>query len=316
MKALKTIRILWALSVVCCLAFVSSCATQKKLQRLQNGETPQVQLTLGNQPDYLPKVDETSSVTRDTLKVKDDDGRELIVMKAIKDEESGEMVATDVIQAAKVTARFRNVAERNGRVDLAFQVIVPQSMRDSRWQLRFYPDMFMLGDSVRLDPVIITGAAYRKAQLRGYQMYEKFLSKIVNDSTKFINVRQLEIFLKRYIPQVFSYKTDTSFVSEQEFYSAYGVSERQAVEHYTNRFAKNLNKRRKAKMDKMHRKYIKSPIVTEGIRLDTVMISDDGEFIYNYVQTINTRPKLKKVDIILSGEIYEQDKRLYNIPRL
>lgn len=315
MKALKTIRILWALSVVCCLAFVSSCATQKKLQRLQNGETPQVQLILGNQPDYLPKVDETSSVTRDTLKVKDDDGRELIVMKAIKDEESGEMVATDVIQAAKVTARFRNVAERNGRVDLAFQVIVPQSMRDSRWQLRFYPDMFMLGDSVRLDPVIITGAAYRKAQLRGYQMYEKFLSKIVNDSTKFINVRQLEIFLKRYIPQVFSYKTDTSFVSEQEFYSAYGVSERQAVEHYTNRFAKNLNKRRKAKMDKMHRKYIKSPIVTEGIRLDTVMISDDGEFIYNYVQTINTRPKLKKVDIILSGEIYEQDKRLYNIPR-
>lgn len=311
----EKITFIVSVMVVVALIFTPSCATQKKLQRLRNGETPQVQLTLGNQPDYLPKVDERSNVTRDTLKVKDDDGRELIVMKAIKDEESGEMVATEEIQAAKVTARFRNVAERNGRVDLAFQVIVPQSMRDSRWQLRFYPDMFMLGDSVRLDPVIITGAAYRKAQLRGYQMYEKFLSKIVNDSTKFINVRQLEIFLKRYIPQVFSYKTDTAFVSEQEFYSAYGVSERQAVEHYTNRFAKNMNERRKSKMDKMHRKYIKAPIVTEGIRLDTVLISDDGEFIYNYVQTINTRPKLKKVDIILSGEIYEQDKRLYNIPR-
>lgn len=311
----EKITFIVSLIVVAALIFTQSCATQKKLQRLRNGETPQVQLTLGNQPDYLPKVDEKSNITRDTLKVKDDDGRELIVMKAIKDEESGEMVATEEIQAAKVTARFRNVAERNGRVDLAFQVIVPQSMRDSRWQLRFYPDMFMLGDSVRLDPVIITGAAYRKAQLRGYQMYEKFLSKIVNDSTKFINVRQLEIFLKRYIPQVFSYKTDTAFVSEQEFYSAYGVSERQAVEHYTNRFAKNMNERRKSKMDKMHRKYIKAPIVTEGIRLDTVLISDDGEFIYNYVQTINTRPKLKKVDIILSGEIYEQDKRLYNIPR-
>lgn len=311
----EKITFIVSVMVMAALIFTPSCATQKKLQRLRNGETPQVQLTLGNQPDYLPKVDERSNVTRDTLKVKDDDGRELIVMKAIKDEESGEMVATEEIQAAKVTARFRNVAERNGRVDLAFQVNVPQSMRDSRWQLRFYPDMFMLGDSVRLDPVIITGAAYRKAQLRGYQMYEKFLSKIVNDSTKFINVRQLEIFLKRYIPQVFSYKTDTAFVSEQEFYSAYGVSERQAVEHYTNRFAKNMNEQRKSKMDKMHRKYIKAPIVTEGIRLDTVLISDDGEFIYNYVQTINTRPKLKKVDIILSGEIYEQDKRLYNIPR-
>lgn len=311
----EKITFIVSVTVAAALILTPSCATQKKLQRLRNGKTPQVQLTLGNQPDYLPKVNETSKVTRDTLKVKDDDGKELIVMKAIKDEESGEMVATEEIQAAKITARFRNVAERNGRVDLAFQVIVPQSMRDSRWQLRFYPDMFMLEDSVRLDPVIITGAAYRKAQLRGYQMYEKFLSKIVRDSTKFINVRQLEIFLKRYIPQVFAYKTDTSFVSELEFYSAYGVSERQAVEHYTNRFAKNLNERRKARINKMHKKYIKAPIVTEGIRLDTVMISDNGEFVYNYVQTINTRPKLRKVDIVLSGEIFEQDKRLYNIPR-
>ena len=73
------------------------------------------------------------------------------------------MVATDVIEAATVTARFRNIAERHGKVDLAFQVIVPESMRDSKWQLRFYPDMFILGDSIRLDPVVITGEAYRKA---------------------------------------------------------------------------------------------------------------------------------------------------------
>lgn len=121
----EKITFIVSVMVMAALIFTPSCATQKKLQRLRNGETPQVQLTLGNQPDYLPKVDERSNVTRDTLKVKDDDGRELIVMKAIKDEESGEMVATEEIQAAKVTARFRNVAERNGRVDLAFQVIVP-----------------------------------------------------------------------------------------------------------------------------------------------------------------------------------------------
>ena len=88
------------------------------------------------------------------------------------------MVATDVIEAATVTARFRNIAERKGKVDLAFDIIVPEDMMDSEWQLRFYPDMFILGDSIRLEPVIITGAKYRKAQLRGYQQYERFLSRI------------------------------------------------------------------------------------------------------------------------------------------
>jgi hypothetical protein len=92
---------------------------------------------------------------------------EVLIMKAVKDEE-GEMVATDVISAAMVTARFRNVAERHGKVDLRFRIIVPATMRDSKWQLRFFPDLYMLGDTVSLDPVIITGLDYRRAQLRGY----------------------------------------------------------------------------------------------------------------------------------------------------
>ena len=76
-----------------------------------------------------------------------------------------------------------------------------------------------------------------------------------------------------------------------------------------------MNERRKSRKDKMYSRYVKAPIVTEGIRLDTVMISSEGDFIYNYVQTINTRPKLRRADIVLSGDIYEQDQKLYDIPR-
>ena len=312
MSRLTVIKIITAVLLA---SVAVSCATNRKLSKLRKNEAGSVQLTLGNQPDYLPDIKDDIPVAKDTLTVRDDEGREMIIMKAIKDEETGEMVANEVIRAATITARFRNVAERNGKVDLAFQVIVPPSMMDSKWQLRFYPDMFVLGDSIRLDPVIITGAAYRKAQLRGYELYDRFLSRIVRDSTKFINVRQLEIFLKRYIPQIYAYKGDSTFVSEEVFYSAYGVSQRQAVEHYTNKFARNMNERRKSRMDKMYRKYVKVPIVTESIRLDSVIVSSDGEFVYNYVQTINTRPKLRKVDIILSGDIYEEAKRIYAIPR-
>lgn len=292
-----------------------ACGTSRKLARISAPESKQVSLTLAKENDYLPKLDTVNNVTRDTLKVTDDDGRELIFMKAIKDDETGEMVASDVLDAASITARFRNVAERNGKVDLAFMVTVPGSMMDREWQLRFYPDMFIMADSVRLDPILITGADYRKFQLRGYQQYERFLSKIVEDTTAFIDLRSLEIFLKRYIPEVYAYKTDSSMVSTQEFYSVYGVSHRQAVEHYTRQHAKQMNERRKARKEKMYRKYIKSPIVTDGIRLDSIVVDDKGDFVYNYVQPINTRPGLRRVDIYLSGEIFEKDKKIYSVPR-
>ena len=293
----------------------ASCATQKKLKEIRTGNVSAVQLTLSNQTSNLPEMKVVAAAAKDTLKIKDDDGTEILIMRAIKDDETGEMVATDVIDAATVTARFRNIAEREGHVDLAFQVIVPESMMDSKWQLRFYPDLFVLGDSTRLDPVIITGSGYRRAQLKGYQQYDRFLSRIVEDTTKFVNIKALEIFIKRNIPQVYAFKTDSTLVSDEMFYSVYGVSEQDAVKHYTNQIAKNRNDRRKSRMGKMYKRYVKAPIVTEGIRLDTVMIATNGDFIYNYVQTINTRPKLRKADVILSGEIYEQESRLYSIPR-
>ena len=304
----KTAVIIAALAA---LAMAHSCGSQRKLAAIRSGD-PAASLVLGKDV-YVPEVKQVQTM-RDTLRIKDDDGRELMIMKAFRDEETGDMVATETLDAAMVTARFRNIAERHGKVDLAFQIIVPAAMQDSKWQLRFYPDMYMLGDVERLEPVIITGNGYRKAQLRGYQQYERFLSRIVEDSTRFVNMRALEIFLRRNIPQLYAFKTDSTFVSDEQFYTMYGVSEREAVEHYTNQIARSMNERRKEKMDEMYAKYVKVPIVTEGIRLDTVVVDKKGDFIYNYVQTIATRPRLRKVDIVLSGDIYEQDRKLYEIP--
>ena len=95
----------------------------------------------------------------------------------------------------------------------------------------------------------------------------------------------------------------------------YGITEQQAVDHYTNKIAKRWNNRKKSLRDRMYRKYIKVPIVTEGIRLDTVIRDVNGDFIYNYVQTISTRPKLRKVDIVLSGEVWESDRKVYLMSR-
>ena len=267
--------------------------------------------------DELPESFSESELPKtggDTLVVHDMDGREYFVMNALRDDATGEMVAADTIRAAKVTARFRNVAERHGRVELAFQVIVPAAMQDSRWQLRFHPRMEILGETVDMDDILITGKDYRKAQLRGYQQYERFLKSIVTDSTRFIDLHQLNLFVERNLPELYSFRKDSSFVSDEHFASVYGVTERDAINYYTYGVLVRRNERRIRDKDKMFMKYVKAPIQTERLRLDSLIVNDAGDFVYNYAQTLATRPKLRKVDILLSGGIYDQDRLVYDIP--
>lgn len=300
-----------AVIFVSAVAILAGCAMQRKLESLRKGSS-QALISIADENEMPELV--ADELSRDTLTITGEEGQEVLIMKAVKDDETGEMVATDVIKAAKVTARFRNLAERHGKVDLCFDVTVPSEMQDSKWQLRFRPEMWIMEDTVALDPVIITGKDYRKAQLKGYEHYRKFLESIITDSTLFINTSQLEVFLKRNLPQVFRLRTDSSYVSDEAFASMFGVTEKQAVKHYTSSHKINRNNRRIARKDKMFRKYVKAPIITEGLRLDTVITGDGDEFIYRYVQTINTRPRLRKVEITLSGEIFDQGTRLYTMP--
>lgn len=305
--------IIWSASVAMLLAFLLGCGPTRKLGQIRQQELAATLALSRNEIEEERKV--IAVARRDTLTVKDDSGNTVLIMKAVKDEASGEMVATDVLDAAVITARFRNVAERNGRIDLRFEIIVPALMQDTRWQLRFYPEMYILEDSLALEPVLITGSQYRRQQLRGYQQYEKFLRSIITDSTRFLDYRNLEIFIRRNIPELYALKADSSFVSDDAFRSLYGVTERAAIDHYTNQFGKSLNERRKSRQDVMFARYVKVPIVTEGIRLDTVLQNADGDFVYHYTQRITTRPKLRKVDVVLSGEIFESDQRLYSMAR-
>ena len=291
---------------------LAGCGPQGKLERLRR-QSLAAQMVIADEKE-LPEIAMGGEPRRDTMVVEDPDGNQVLIMRAVKDE-NGEMVATDVIQAARVTARFRNVAERSGRVDLNFRIIVPEAMQDRDWQLRFYPDLFVLEDSLRLDPILITGAGYRKAQLKGFEHYRRFLDSIAADSTHFVDRFQLEMFLRRNLPDIYRFKTDSTAVSEEEFRSHYGVTERQALTHYTNQLLVLRNRRKVNRKDDVFRKYVKVPIVTEGLRLDTVIVSPDGDILYDYVQSIHVKPSLRKATVLLSGDIFEEDRRIYRVPR-
>lgn len=236
-----------------------------------------------------------------------------ILMNAIRDSETGEMVATDVISASRVTARFRNVPERDGYVTIGFDITVPAEMMDSRWQLKVRPAMRIQDDTIQLQPVYMTGKGYRQEQLRGYQRYRAFLASIITDTTDLVRMGQLEIFLQRNFPETYCMKSDSSIVTQPMAESLFGVTQMEALRHYTRDWRVRRNEWKKRNKGAVFRRYVKDSIVREGLKLDTV-ITRSGDFIYQYNHTFRSRPGLKKVVVSISGELYEHGKCILALP--
>ena len=229
-------------------------------------------------------------------------------------DDNGEMVGFDNLKAAVVTARFQNVAERGGKVSLAFDITVPKEMISREWMLEFTPRILRAGDTLSLEALRFTGVLYRKAQLRGYQLYDRFLSSIITDSLDFLDRHQLEVFIRRNIPALYRFKQDSTIISDSIFTSAFGVSEKEAIRHYTLAHLVRRNERKIAMKGRMKSKYIKMPLEKAGLRVDTVLTDFGKDIVFHYTQTIDTRPGLRKVSVILCGNIFEEDRVLYEMP--
>ena len=307
MKGVRRILLALLLGAVA----VCACSTNRKMASLRSGA---VSPSIAVADDIRPEQIDFQVPKRDTLKVRDADGRELLIMEAVKDED-GEMVATEMLSPVVVTAAFKNTAERHGKVDLRFNVIVPARMQDSRWQIRLRPALSVLDEETELSPVIITGEQYRRAQLRGYQQYQNFVNSIITDSAEFIRTHDLEVFLARNLPEIYALKTDSSYVSDETVASMFGVTRDEAVDHYTDRLKILLNNRRRSLLPDRYKRYVKVPIITEGLKLDTVIRTDTGDISYEYVQTIAARPALRRALITLGGDIYEEDRKIFDLPR-
>lgn len=296
----------WMCAVL--LVLLLSCTSYRKLDRIRTGD---VRMGLGVSEDK-PLDDGRPEVDIDSIRGALSEGP--IIMNAIRDSETGEMVATDVISASRVVARFRNVAERGGRVSISFDVIVPEGMKDSRYRLKIRPFMIVPGDTAALDPVYITGEKYRSQQLRGYERYRAFLASIISDTTDFIRMGQLEVFIARNFPQTYAMRCDSSFVADSVAEGLFGVTQAQAVTHYTRSWQVKANERKKRMTGRMYRRYVKDPLVTEGIRLDTVLTSTAGDFIYRYSHVFRPSPGVRKVTIMLRGSLFQDGQEIAGLP--
>ena len=293
---------------------LASCSVRRQLKALHAGQLDTVTFNMPKR-SAAPNAIDTKKIAQDTIIVKDAHGNEQFLMKAVQDEETGEMIATEILEAATVTARFQNIAERRGKVDLEFLVTVPENLMHKDWQFRLYPSMVIQNDSTTLDAIFVTGEGYREQQLRGIERYDRFVERIVPDDNDLLNVYQFDRFVSRNLPEIYAFKSDTSIVSKEEFDRYYGIREQEIVEHYMSKIQRRINASLKAKREKKKKQYIKVPITTEGVRLDSVAKTGNGMVVYHYIQTINTRPKLRKATIYLDGEIYKSDVKIYNLPK-
>lgn len=296
------------------------CSYYKKVTDLQRSETMATVV--------LPSNEVVAQISTETMEENNEEvGQEktvktelgdAIIMNTVYDEESGETVITDNLKEVVVEAPYKNIAERNGIIELAFDLIVPSQMQDPNWQLRFTPQLFYLEDSVNLNKIHITGNLYRQKQLRGYELYNRFLKSILPDSSfikSFCYVRLMEIFLKRNFPSVHNLRNDTLLHDLSYIEELLGDDGIRVIEHYTKNRIVKRNNRRKLMREKMFNKYVKVPLDTAGLRLDTIITNSNNTLTYRYLQSFKTLPKLKKIELQISGEVYESDKLIYSMPR-
>ena len=195
------------------------------------------------------------STTSDTLTIIGPDGERVFFMKATMDS-SGTIHAAEQLRGVVVTARFKNIPERNGMVRIAFDVRVPARMLNPHWQVRLRPEALIMEDTVTLEEVHITGREYRERQIRGYELYNRFLATVITDSADLVHTGLLETFIQRNIPLLAELKEDSSAVNPALVKGLFGISFRTAREHYLKRLAIMRNNRRQQRLPDKFEQYV------------------------------------------------------------
>ena len=281
---------------------LAGCAGGKKLAKVEEmGITASV--AAGSLDDVRIQMSDTDTLSSPQIVEVTDLQGNRIVMNAVKDEETGEMVATEHLNEIVVVAKFRHVAERNGVVDLVFELSVPMELQNNRWQVRFTPQYYIMGDTLYADRILITGKHFRKVQNWEYSMYDNYTGKIVSPEvadTLYLRKKQMERFMLRY---------DSYNGSENR-----SSMEQRAASHYRMGLLEKMNRNRAAGEDEIYNRFVKDPFPIGGVRLDSVVYDKSiNGMRYHYVQSIETRPGLKKVDMVLNGAIFTNGRKLCDL---
>mgnify|MGYP000535087558 FL=1 len=148
-----------------------SCVTDHKLVRVRISQ-PQMKEAVADTGFRLPRQ----------ITWTDDKGKEHIVTEATKDSVTGEYITQMELSEITVVAKSKQVAERNGKINLDFIVTVPGELISNKWQVQLTPVAYKSADTLYLDRIFLSGADFAKMQRKGYMRYQAFMNSIIPDS--------------------------------------------------------------------------------------------------------------------------------------
>lgn len=284
-------RIIKGLLSIILISSVAGCTSSRQIPALYTNDG-RIDLSLpGNYIDENSGNAVASQVFHEVVREEEHEGPSL--MDASETDKDGEPIIRDSIKTSRITARFSNTGERMGMVDIEFIIHASASLLDGASQLRLYPKLTYLQDTLLLDRVFFTKKAYRDWQNEGYARYEKYCSSIVKDSTAFLRRGMIDCFMSR----------NGRFVDEKE-----------AADHYVRWSKRTFNYRLTEKEPEMFMRFVQCPIETEQIRVDSIFSRVKGdEVCYTYKYSLKTLPKMKKVCVHLDGEIFDASGNIYEI---
>lgn len=161
-------KIFFPIAAIC---IISSCSIKPPLERVKLEQA------------YTKRTYKPIDEYKKEIKWTDDNGVTRIVTRGERDSITGEEITTVELSEVVVTARSKNVAERNGKIDLDFIVTVPASLINNKWQVQLTPVAYKKGaDTLYLDKIFLSGADFAKMQKKGYMQYQAFISSIIPSS--------------------------------------------------------------------------------------------------------------------------------------
>lgn len=244
--------------------------------------------------DKIRKEGYTAKESRGwNLSTKDSLGKSLHFSEAVFDKESGKMIASRKLTEIVVTSRSSNISERDGMINIDFVIKVPKELISDRLQLTIEPTITEGINLKELEKILISGKQFKYLQIRGYRKFENYLKSIIPDDADYFTIytelNNLTIFLQRHLPE--SRMLDGCF--DDSLTTENGIKEREILDHYVKKWLVDRNEEKKAKRDKMYRKYVKVPM-SNSARLDSVVPKGES-FEFYYKQQLPAQRNSKKI---------------------
>lgn len=317
--------------LVVLILLASSCSSNWKMAYIQRAEHRNLDASAGGLAsgnDEIisgdnQEVDEMEGFDEDTTYKADNPDDKWVV------DIHGNLIGVDTngikLDAVIVRETKRKITppDSNGRLNMSLIVAVPKDIMSSKWQMRLHPRIYIRQNKVEtvnfpVEDLYVTGSGYRDMQIMGYERYANYLSKIaaanqgynnsinlgnVLDTTlsNFVNKYQLEYFIMRNFPEIYSLKNDSTCIGDNEFAQIIGHGKDEVISHYYNSTLEKKNSKLVQDKRKRFMDWVYNPIQQENIQKDNVVISDTLErFDKIYSEVLE---KIKK-DPLLSKEFY------------